>query len=141
MWESCLKARNSRYVSLSGLKQHFVSYISSKKSRNVSDILSHIGPNGNRNFMEKIINNSQISLSFQDPKNVTLFIRKALKNALIFTMSWRESNIFKKSKYFGLFECIFWSIIPKKNHFWGESNKITYYSFLMLSLALTIYKL
>ena len=72
--ESLLKARNHNFVSLPGLKEHLVCYISSNKSRNNSDILSHIGAHGNINMLDRILGNSHIKCKFEDPKHYSLYV-------------------------------------------------------------------
>ena len=64
--ESIFKSRNSRYVSLSGLKEHLVAYISSNRSKYVTDLFCHIGGRGNRHLLETIINKSEIACTFLD---------------------------------------------------------------------------
>ena len=46
-YENLLKARNSNFVSSSGLKEHMIAYISSGKNNDVSDLMSHIVGKGN----------------------------------------------------------------------------------------------
>ncbi len=72
--ESIFKSRNSRYVSLSGLKEHLVAYISSNKSNHVSDLFCHTGGRGNRHLLETIIDKSEIACTFQDPKKISVFV-------------------------------------------------------------------
>ena len=43
VYDSLLKARNSKYVSLNGLKEHLICYISSGRSSIVSDLMSQLG--------------------------------------------------------------------------------------------------
>ena len=72
--DSLFKSRNSRYVSLAGLKEHLVAYISSNKNHHVSDLLSHIGGRGNRHLLETILDNSEIACKFEDPKKISVFV-------------------------------------------------------------------
>ena len=72
--DSLFKSRNSRYVSLAGLKEHLVAYISSNKSHHVSDLFSHIGGRGNRHLLETILDNSEIACKFEDPKKISVFV-------------------------------------------------------------------
>ena len=70
VYDSLLKARNSKYVSLNGLKEHLICYISSGRSHIVSDLMSQLGGKGRRKYIDEIIRNSEINGKFQEPKNV-----------------------------------------------------------------------
>ena len=69
VYDSLLKAQN--YVSLNGLKEHIICYISSGRSSIVSDLMSQLGGRGRRNYIDEIIRNLEISGKFQEPKNVS----------------------------------------------------------------------
>ena len=69
VYDSLLKAQN--YVSLNGLKEHIICYISSGRSSIVSDLMSQLGGRGRRNYIDVIIRNLEISGKFQEPKNVS----------------------------------------------------------------------
>ena len=58
VYDSLLKARNSKYVSLNGLKEHIICYISSGRSSIVSDLMSQLGGKGRRKYIDEIIRNS-----------------------------------------------------------------------------------
>ena len=64
-YENLLKARNSKYISLNGIKEHLICFISSGRSAIVSDIISQIGGKGNRKIFEEIIQNSKITCNFE----------------------------------------------------------------------------
>ena len=72
VYDSLLKAQN--YVSLNGLKEHIICYISSGRSSIISDLMSQLGGRGRRNYIDEIIRNSEISGKFQEPKNVSIFV-------------------------------------------------------------------
>ena len=74
LWDAALKGRNSKYVSLAGLKEHLVCYISSSKSKFVSDILCHSGGRGNRHLIEQVLETSEIACKFEDQKKISLFV-------------------------------------------------------------------
>ena len=74
VFENILKARNSKFVSASGLKEHLIAYISSGKNHDVSDLMSHIGGKGSRHIVESIIRNSELQFSFKAPENVTILV-------------------------------------------------------------------
>ena len=74
VYDSLLKARNSKYVSLNGLKEHIICYISSGRSSIVSDLMSQLGGKGRRKYIDEIIRNSEITGKFEEPKNVSIFV-------------------------------------------------------------------
>ena len=74
LWDAALKGRNSKYVSIAGLKEHLVCYISSSKSKFVSDILCHSGGKGNRHLIEQVLDNSEIACKFENPHKISLFV-------------------------------------------------------------------
>ena len=74
VYDSLLKARNSKYVSLNGLKDHLICYISSGRSLIVSDLMSQLGGKGRRKYIDEIIRNSEITGKFEEPKNVSIFV-------------------------------------------------------------------
>lgn len=51
VYDSLLKAQNSKYVSLNGLKEHLICYISSGRSHIVSDLMSQLGGKGRRKYI------------------------------------------------------------------------------------------
>ena len=55
VYENILKARNSKYVSKVGLKEHMVTYLSSNKSRNSTEVFSKQGAKGTRPILEKFL--------------------------------------------------------------------------------------
>ena len=73
IYDNILKARNSKYFSPSGVKEHMVSYLSSGKSMHTSQVFSKQGGKGSRPILEKILKNSESVCLFKAPENVTLF--------------------------------------------------------------------
>ena len=73
IYDNILKARNSKYFSPSGVKEHMVSYLSSGKSMHASQVFSKQGGKGSRPILEKILKNSESVCLFKAPENVTLF--------------------------------------------------------------------
>ena len=73
-YDALLKARNSKYLSLNGVKEHLICFISSGRSVIVSEMISQIGGKGNRRVIEEIIKNSEISCQFEEPQNVVIFV-------------------------------------------------------------------
>ena len=71
-YENLLKARNSKYFSASGIKEHLAVYLSSGKSRHSSQIFSKQGGKSTRPILENILKNSEEICQFKPPKNVTL---------------------------------------------------------------------
>ena len=74
VWDSILKSRNSKYVSLSGLKEHIIIYLASGKSNYVSELLSHIGGRGTRKIIETILDKSELACRFTEPKKISIFV-------------------------------------------------------------------
>ena len=80
-----MKARNGKYISEAGLKEHMVSYLASKKARHSSQIFSKQGGKGTRPVLEKVLANSEASLKFSAPQKSFLYfsfdnIQKLLKS-------------------------------------------------------------
>ena len=71
--EGFVKARHSRYVSDHGIRQHLLSYIDSKKSRTVLQIFNKVGAKGSKPLLEDVIKNTELTVSFSPPRNVTCF--------------------------------------------------------------------
>ena len=85
VYENILKARNSKYVSKVGLKEHMVTYLASGKSRHATQVFSKQGGKGTRPVLEKILKNSEGVCKFSTPeKRFLLFsfdnIQKLLKS-------------------------------------------------------------
>ena len=83
--ENILKARSKNYVSEVGLKEHMVSYLASGKSIHSSQIFSKQGGKGTRPVLEKVLKNSEESLTFSAPEKSFLYfsfdnIQKLLKS-------------------------------------------------------------
>ena len=80
-----LKARNSKFVSEIGIKEHMITYLSSGKSLIASQVFSKQGAKGTRPLMEMILQNSESVCIFKAPEMATLFfsfdnIQKLLKS-------------------------------------------------------------
>ena len=73
VYENILKARNTKYVSKVGLKEHMVTYLSSNKSRNSTQVFSKQGAKGTRPLLEKVLQNSEIACEFEAPEKSSLF--------------------------------------------------------------------
>ena len=73
VYENILKARNTKYVSKVGLKEHMVTYLSSNKSRNSTQVFSKQGAKGTRPLLEKVLQNSEIACEFETPEKSSLF--------------------------------------------------------------------
>lgn len=67
-----LKARNSKYLSGMGIKEHMVTYLSSGKSVHTSQVFSKQGGKGTRPLLEKVLKNSESVCMFKAPEHVTL---------------------------------------------------------------------
>jgi hypothetical protein len=67
-----LKARNSKYLSGMGIKEHMVTYLSSGKSVHTSQLFSKQGGQGTRPLLEKVLKNSESVCMFKAPEHVTL---------------------------------------------------------------------
>ena len=67
-----LKARNSKYLSGMGIKEHMVTYLSSGKSVHTSQVFSKQGGQGTRPLLEKVLKNSESVCMFKAPEHVTL---------------------------------------------------------------------
>ena len=83
--ENILKARCKNYVSEAGLKEHMVSYLASGKSIHSSQIFSKQGGKGTRPVLERVLKNSEESLTFSAPEKSFLYfsfdnIQKLLKS-------------------------------------------------------------
>ena len=73
-YENILKARNSKFVWMIGMKEHMVVYLSSGKSHHASQVFSKQGGKGNRNFFEQILMNSENVCKFITPEKSTIFL-------------------------------------------------------------------
>ena len=73
IYENILKARNNKYVSVVGLKEHMVVYLASGKSCHASQVFSKQGGKGTRPVLEIILKNSESVCKFKAPENITLF--------------------------------------------------------------------
>ena len=72
-YKNILKARNSKSVSIPGIREHLVVYLSSDKARNTTHIFSKAGAKGTRPVLEQILTNSLEKCKFVEPKNKSLF--------------------------------------------------------------------
>ena len=72
IFENMLKARNSKYLSGMGIKEHMVTYLSSGKSVHTSQVFSKQGGKGTRPLLEKVLKNSESVCKFKAPEHVTL---------------------------------------------------------------------
>ena len=68
IYDNVLKARNSKYFSQSGVKEHLVSYLSSGKSMHTSQVFSKQGGKGSRPILKKILKNSESVCLLKPPK-------------------------------------------------------------------------
>ena len=57
-YENILKARNLKCVTIPGIREHLVVYLSSGKSRHTTQVVSKSGAKGTRPVIEQILNNS-----------------------------------------------------------------------------------
>ena len=73
VYENILKARNSKFVSDVGVKEHMVSYLSSNKSIHNSQVFSKQGGKGTRPVLEMVLKNSESVCKFKPPTKSTLF--------------------------------------------------------------------
>ena len=85
IYENILKARNNKFVSKAGVKEHLVVYLSSGKSEHASQIFSKQGGKCTRPTLEVILKNSESVCTFKAPDMTTLFfsfdnIQKLLKS-------------------------------------------------------------
>ena len=69
-----LKARNFKYDSMNGLKEHMICYISSGRSSIVSDLMSQLGGKSRRLIIDRIIRNSEVTCKFNEPNGVSIFV-------------------------------------------------------------------
>ena len=81
VYENMLKARNSKFVSEIGIKEHMLS----GKSLHASQVFSKQGAKGKRSISEMILKNSESVCIFKAPEMATLFfsfdnIQKLLKS-------------------------------------------------------------
>ena len=109
VWDCLLKSRNSNYVGPGGLKERIVTYISSNKSKYVSDIMCHNGGKGNRNIVEKILDNSEKACEFKDPGRVSLFI--SFDNIQRLMKGHRLSEG-EQEKVYGIIVCSILAVLP-----------------------------
>ena len=72
-YENILKARNSKFVSDVGLKEHMVSYLSSGKAIHNTQVFSKQGGKGTRPVLEMILKNWESVCQFKAPEKATLF--------------------------------------------------------------------
>ena len=84
-YENILKARNGKFISEAGIKEHMVTYLASGKSRHSTQIFSKQGGKGTRPVLEKILKNSEVSCKYSAPAKSFLFysfdnIQKLLKS-------------------------------------------------------------
>ena len=80
-----MKARNNKFVSMVGAKEHLVVYLASGKSEQASQIFSKQGGKCTRPTLELILKNSESVCIFKAPELTTLFfsfdnIQKLLKS-------------------------------------------------------------
>ena len=54
VWENILKARNSKFLSETGVKEHMINYLASGKSRHATQVFSKQGGKGTRPLLENI---------------------------------------------------------------------------------------
>ena len=73
IYENILKARNNKFTSKVGLKEHMVVYLASGKAMHASQVFSKQGAKGTRPILEKILTNSADDCKFTAPKNGFLF--------------------------------------------------------------------
>ena len=66
-------ARNSKFNSAVGIKEHMVAYLASGKSRHTSQVFSKQGGKGTRPLLEIILKNSESIYNFLAPENCSLF--------------------------------------------------------------------
>lgn len=107
--ENICKARNSKFVSEVGLKEHMVSYLASGKSRHSSQVFSKQGGKGTRPLLERILKTSENICKFSPPEKTTLFfsfdnIQKLLK-------SYRIGGN-NQSKPLGIVVCSIMCLLP-----------------------------
>ena len=106
----CLfKARNGNSVNLAAIKHHLVAYIASNKSEYVSQILSHIGGHGNRNILEQILKNTEITCQFKDDKKYSLFL--SYDNIQTIGKSYRLTST-ERDKVFGVIVTSLLGVLP-----------------------------
>lgn len=84
-YENILKARNGKFISEAGIKEHMVTYLASGKSRHASQKNSNQGGKGTRPVLEKILKNSEVSCRYSAPEKAFLYysfdnIQKLLKS-------------------------------------------------------------
>ena len=72
--ENLIKARNTNFTSITGLREHLVAYIASNRSRHVTQVFSKQGAKGTRPLLEKIMDNSMKTSNFKAPSQKSLFI-------------------------------------------------------------------
>ena len=85
IYENILKARNSKFISEAGLKEHMVAYLASGKSMHTTQVFSKQGGKGTRPILEKVLKNSEEICAFSAPEKTFLFfsfdnIQKLLKS-------------------------------------------------------------
>ena len=73
IFENILKARNNKFSSESGIKEHMIVYLSSGKSRHSSQVFSKQGGKGTRPVLEMILKNSADICKFTPPDKEFLF--------------------------------------------------------------------
>ena len=73
IYESMVKARNKNFTSSAAIKEHMVAYISSGRSKYVSQIMSKLGK-GSFPLLENIIRQSELKCRFSAPDNVSVFV-------------------------------------------------------------------
>ena len=92
-YENLLKARNSKFVSEIGLKEHMVTYLSSGKARHTTQVFSKQGGKGSRPVLGKILKNSEYVYKFEAPDNVILFL-----HLIIFRNFWKATELEANNK-------------------------------------------
>ena len=91
--ENIFKARNAKYVSDIGLKEHMVSYLSSGKAIHSSQVFSKQGAKGTRPVLEMVLKNSESVCKFDAPCkiNFVFHIRQHSDTSKI-TQNWRGAS-------------------------------------------------
>ena len=107
--DALCKARNSRFLSLSGLKEHIVAYLQSGKSTFVSDILSQSGK-GTRMKIESILKESVDTCKFKNPEGTSLFISFDNIQKLYKTNRLTEHE---QQKVYAIIVCSLLAVLPE----------------------------
>ena len=72
VWDNILKSRNNNYVSMPGVSEGLVSYISSGKSHYNLQIMQKLGGHGSKPIFERIMKNTENKCKFTIPQNCTV---------------------------------------------------------------------